>query len=90
MILARFLSKFFEKEGIVLIDSEGQKYICGEVKNKEKPLTLKLLKKDLNWKLLINPELYLGEEYYKGNIEIENGTIHDFLNLALKILVVKK
>jgi len=36
MILARFLSKFFEKEGIVLIDSEGQKYICGEVKNKEK------------------------------------------------------
>ena len=83
MILARFLSKFFTKEGIVLIDSQGQKYICGDVKNKEKPLTLKLLKKDLNWKLLIYPELYFGEEYYKGNIEIENGTIYDFLNLSL-------
>ena len=85
-MLARFLSKFFKKEGIILIDSEGQKYICGEVSNKEKPLTLKLLKKDLNWKLLIYPELYLGEEYYKGNIEIENGTIYEFLNLSLKNL----
>ena len=86
MILARFLSKFFSKEGIVLIDSEGQKYICGEVLNKEKPLTLKLLKSDLNWKLLLYPELYLGEEYYKGNIKIENGSIYDFLYLASKNL----
>jgi len=84
MLLARFLSKTLKKEGIVLIDSKGQKYICGEISNKEKPLTLKLLKNDLNWKLLLYPELYLGEEYYKGNIEIENGSIYDFLNLALK------
>ena len=84
MLLARFLSKLFSKEGIVLVDFQGQKYICGEVSNKEKPLTLKLLKKDLNWKLLIYPELYLGEEYFKGNIEIINGSIHDFLNLTFK------
>ena len=90
MILARFLSKLYNKEGIVLIDSEGQKYICGEISNKEKPITLKLLKKDLNWKLVIYPELYLGEEYYKGNLKIENGTIYDFLNLTLKNLGRKK
>ena len=84
MMLARFLSRIFTKEGIILVDSRGQKYICGEVSNKEKPLTLKLLKKDLNWKLLVYPDLFLGEEYYKGNIEIENGSIYDFLNLALK------
>ena len=84
MLLARFLSKLFTKEGIVLIDSQGQKYICGELYDKDKPLTLKLLKKDLNWKLLIYPELYLGEEYFKGNIEIINGSIHDFLNLTFK------
>ena len=86
MLLARFLSKLFAKEGIVLVDSQGQKYICGEILNKEKPLTLKLLNKDLNWKLLIYPELYLGEEYYKGNIKIENGSIYDFLHLTLKNL----
>jgi len=84
MLLARFLSKLFLQGGVVLVDFQGQKYICGEVLNKEKPLTLKLLKKDLNWKLLIYPQLYLGEEYMKGNIEIENGSIHDFVDLVLK------
>ena len=70
MLLARFLSKLFSEEGIVLVDSQDQKYICGEGSNKEKSLTLKLLKKDLNWKLLIYPELYLGEEYFKGNMKL--------------------
>ncbi len=86
MLLARFLSKLFEKDGIILQDFHGQKYICGEISNKTKPLILKLKTKDLNWKLLVYPELYLGEEYYKGNIEIENGSIYDFLNLSLKNL----
>ena len=38
--------------GIVLIDSEGQKYICGNPE-KEKPLTLKLYKKDLNLRSIL-------------------------------------
>ena len=83
MLLARFLSKTFKKGGIILIDSKGQKYICGNPDQK-KPLTLKLFKKDLNWKLLIHPELYLGEEYFKHNLDIENGSMYDFLCLCLK------
>ena len=47
MLFARLLSKIYKKKGIVLIDSQGKKYICGK-HNLEKPLTLKLLKKDLN------------------------------------------
>ena len=83
MILARFLSKILKEGGIILIDHQGQKYICGNP-SKDKPLTLKLLKKDLNWKLLMHPELYLGEEYFKHNLDIENGSIYDFLCLCLK------
>ena len=83
MLLARFLSKTFKKGGIILIDSKGQKYICGNPDQK-KPLTLKLFKKDLNWKLLIHPELYLGEEYFKHNLDIENGSMYDFLCLCLQ------
>ena len=83
MLLANFLSKTFKEGGIILIDHKGQKYICGDP-SKEKPLTLKLIKKDLNWKLLLNPGLYLGEEYAKHNLEIENGTMYDFLCLCLK------
>ena len=55
MLFARLLSKIFKKEGIVLVDSQGQKYICGKP-DLQKPLTIKLLKKDLNWKLVLNPD----------------------------------
>ena len=44
MLVARLLSKIFKKNGIILIDSYGQKYICGNP-NLDKPLTVKLLKK---------------------------------------------
>ena len=57
MMLARLLSKIYKKNGIVLIDSQGQKYICGKP-DLNKPVTLKLLKKNLNWKLIINPKIF--------------------------------
>ena len=56
MILARIFSNIYKEGGIILIDAKGQKYICGDPK-KEKPITLKLLKENLNWKLLLEPEL---------------------------------
>ncbi len=80
MLLARFLSKTFKKGGIVLIDSSGQKYICGKP-NLDKPLTIKILKKELNWKLLLHPDLNFPEAYMRGEILIENGSLLDFLNI---------
>ena len=83
MLLARLLCKIFKKDGIVLVDSNGQKYICGKP-NLEKPLTLKLLKKNLNWKLVLNPDLNFPEAYMRGEIELENGTLLDFLNMTFE------
>ena len=79
-MLARLLSKIYKKNGIVLIDSQGQKYICGKPDLKN-PLTLKILKKDLNWKLALNPDLNFPEAYMRGEILIENGSLLDFLNM---------
>ena len=50
MLLAKLLSRIFKKNGIILIDSQGQKYICGKP-DLNKPLILKLLKNDLNWRI---------------------------------------
>ena len=83
MLLARLLSKIFDKKGIILIDSLGQKYICGKPDLKN-PLTVKLLKKDLNWKLVLNPDWNFPEAYTRGEIEIENGSLLDFLNMTFK------
>ena len=74
MILARIFSKIFKEGGIILIDSKGQKYICGNPK-KENPITLKLLKENLNWKLLLDPELEFPEAYMRNEIIIENATM---------------
>ena len=83
MLFARLLSKIFKKEGIVLVDSQGQKYICGKP-DLQKPLTIKLLKKDLNWKLVLNPDLNFPEAYIRGEIEFENGSLLDFLNMTFE------
>ena len=45
----------------------------------EKPITLKLLKKDLNWKILLNPELEFPEGFMRGDIVIENASLKEFL-----------
>ena len=86
MILARLFDKIYKKEGgIILIDHSGQKFICGKP-NYDNPVTLKILKKDLNWKLLINPDLSFPEAYMRGEIKVENCTLLDFLNLTFKNL----
>ena len=83
MQLARFLNKLFKYDGFVLIDANSKKYIIGNPK-KEKPISLKLLDKKLHYKLLFYPDLYLGEAYTDGSLVIENGSLTDFLEIAMK------
>ena len=83
MLLARLLSKILKKGGVVLIDSQSQKYICGKP-DLQKSLTIKLLRKDLNWKLVLNPDLNFPEAYMRGDIIFENGSLLDFLNMIFE------
>ena len=86
MLLAKLLSKIYVKEsGIVLIDYSGQKYICGNPR-KDNPITIKLLKENLKWKLLIDPELEFPEAYMRNEIIIENSSLKDFLMDLIKNL----
>ena len=82
MQLARFLNKLFKKNGFILIDAYSKKYIIG-IPESRNPITLKILNKKLHYKLLFRPDLYFGEAYSDGEIIIENGTLTDFLDLAL-------
>jgi cyclopropane-fatty-acyl-phospholipid synthase len=82
MQLARFLNKLFRKDGFILIDADSKQYIIGSPKN-QNPIKIKLLDKKLHYKLLFRPDLYFGEAYSEGTVVIENGSLTDFLNLAL-------
>ena len=82
MQLARFLNRLFKKDGFILIDFYLKKYIIGSP-SKKKPIIIKILNKKLHYKLLIRPDLYFGEAYSDGEIKIENGSLTEFLDLAL-------
>ncbi len=85
MLVASLFSKIFKDNGIILVDSEKQKYICGNP-DKDKPITVKLLKKNLNWRLILDPELEFPEAYMRGDLVIENASMKDFLMLLCKNL----
>ena len=81
MQLARFLNKVFTKGGFILTDANNNDYIIGNPENN--PIKLKILNSNLHYKLLFHPDLYFGEAYTDGEIIIENGSLTDFLDLAL-------
>tara|TARA_B100000795_G_scaffold211232_1_gene164874 strand:+ start:1980 stop:3170 length:1191 start_codon:yes stop_codon:yes gene_type:complete len=82
MQLAKFLNKVFKKDGFILIDAAFNNHIIGTPKSNN-PIKVRILDKKLHYKLLLYPDLYFGEAYTDGNIVIENGTLTDFLDLAL-------
>jgi len=83
MQLVSFLNRMFKEDGFILIDANSKKYIIGNPKKKE-PIILKLRDKKLHYKLLLYPDLFFGEGYTDGNIIIENGSLTDFLEIAMK------
>ena len=85
MQLARYLNKVFKKDGFILTDANLKDYIIG--KPNKNPIRLKILNKKLHYKLLIHPDLYFGEAYTDGEIIIDNGTLTEFLDLALMEVV---
>ena len=82
MYLVNFLNKLIKSDGFILIDSNDNKFVIGKPK-KDNPIELKLLDKSLNYKLLLHPDLYFGEAYSDGSLIIKNGTLSEFLEIAM-------
>ncbi len=83
MYLANYLNKLIIEDGFILVDTNLNNYVIGNPK-KQNPIKLKLLDKSLHYKLLLYPDLFLGEAYSNGSAVIENGTLTEFLDIALK------
>ena len=83
MNLSKFLNKLIKEDGFVLVDANSKEYIIGKPK-KNVPIKIKLLDKSLHYKLLLLPDLYFGEAYTDGSLVIENGTLTELLDIAMK------
>jgi len=81
--LTKFCEGLFKDDGFILVDANKKEYVIGKpIKNP--PIKLKLLNKKLHYQLLLLPDLYLGEAYADGSAVIENGSLTDFLEIAMK------
>ena len=81
--LKNFCESLFKEDGFILVDANSKEYTIGKPK-KDIPIKLKILDKSLHYKLLLLPDLYFGEAYTNGSVVIENGSITDFLEIAMK------
>ena len=82
MFIANFLKKLIKKKGFVLEDAHGREHIIGDKEYAEK-IKLKIVNKDLHYKLLLYPDLYFGEAYTQGEIYFKKG-LTSFLDIALE------
>jgi len=82
MNLIKFCKNLFKKDGFILVDANLNEHKIGNP-TKSPPIKLKLLDKKLHYKLLYLPDLYFGEAYSNGSILIENGSLTDFLEVAM-------
>ena len=79
MQLASFLNKVFKKGGFILTDANSKDYIIGEPGNN--PMKLKILKKDLNYKLLFHPDLYSASVSFLRTLALKLSKDGFLLNL---------
>ena len=83
MNISTFYNKLIKEDGFIIVDANNDKYVIGKPE-KENPITIRLLDKKLNFKLIFSPALYFGEGYTNGSIKIENGSLTEFLNIIFK------
>ena len=81
--LKKFCENLIKVDGFILVDANSNEYIIGKPE-KDIPIKLKILDKSLHYKLLLLPDLYLGQAYTDGSLVIENGSLTEFLEIAMK------
>jgi len=81
--LKKFCENLIKVDGFILVDANSNEYIIGKPE-KDIPIKLKVLDKSLHYKLLLLPDLYLGQAYTDGSLVIENGSLTEFLEIAMK------
>jgi len=82
-MLKTLLNKIITEDGFLLETSDKKTYTIGRPIKKQ-PVKLKLKNKLIEYKLLLFSDFYFGKGYAEGEIAIENGSISEILDIALK------
>src|ERR1700716_3802441 len=80
-LLRYFLNQFIRRGAITFTTASGARFSCGD--GTGDPVSVRFLTTDAERRVLLNPELALGEVYMEGSFVVENGTIADALAILL-------
>jgi len=80
-LLHYFLQQFIRRGAMTFTTASGAKFRCGD--GTGDPVAVRFLSRDAERRLLVNPELALGEAYMEGSFVVENGSIVDALAILM-------
>src|SRR5580692_12588020 len=80
-LLRYFLTQFIRRGTMNFTTASGAKFSCGD--GTGNPVAVRFLGTDAERRVLLNPELALGEAYMDGTFVVENGSIADVLAILL-------
>jgi cyclopropane-fatty-acyl-phospholipid synthase len=81
VLLRYFLAQFIRRGAMNFTTATGAKFSCGD--GTGEPVSVRFLTADAERRILINPELGLGEVYMEGTFVVENGSIADALAILM-------
>lgn len=82
MLFQKLLQKVVKDGNLRIVDVGGKAYDCGNGSGPR--CTMRLHKRHLEYKLVLNPPLYLGEAYMNGDIDLTEGTLRDFIGMLAR------
>lgn len=80
-LLRYFLEKFVRRGTMTFTAANGVSFTCGD--GTGRPISVRFLSPGAERRILLNPELALGEAYMDGTFVVENGSIADALAILL-------
>ncbi len=78
-MLSRVLKAVIKSGDLCLIDARGRDWRFGD--GTAPHVTIQIHDRATQWRLLLNPQLAVGEGYMSGSLTIERGTLYDFIDL---------
>lgn len=82
MLFQKLLQKVVQDGNLRLIDAKGKITDCGDGTGPR--ITMRIHKRLLEYKLVLNPPLYLGEAFMDGEVTLEEGTLRGFLEILAR------
>jgi cyclopropane-fatty-acyl-phospholipid synthase len=80
-VLEKFFRSFIRRGSLQVTTARGRRFVLGDATGE--PVAVRFLTSEAERRVLIDPELRLGEAFMDGSFVVEEGSIADFLGLAM-------